>query len=96
MVHISDEATEEKFIELQKLQIILNTYTKSIRICQRDIRRLDMIETLERNDDGTSIYKLPNNTAGNEIDSDYRISQKEDIIVNIDELLVKLNGFLLV
>ena len=96
MVHESDEATLAKFTELQAMESTLSNYQRNIRICQRDLRRLDMIATSQRNEDGTSeiIYTLPNNTAGNEIDPDYRLSQKDELIVNVDKLLDELKGFL--
>jgi len=96
MPHESDIDTETKFVELQSMEVVLNKYIKNIRVCQRDIRKLDMVATTQRNEDGTTeiIYTLPNNTAGNEIDTAYRTEQKLAIIINIDLLLAELNGFL--
>lgn len=94
MVHDSDLATEGKFVEMQNMETILRDYQRDIRTCQRDIRRLDMVRTSEKDEVGNPVYILPNNTAGNEIDPDYRTSQKDGLIVNVDKLLDKLNGFL--
>lgn len=93
MTHESDKTTEAKFAEMQEMESILNGYQREIRTCQRDVRRLDMVITPEKNEDGSPVYVLPNNTAGNPIDSDYRLSQKEELIVNVDKLLEKLKGF---
>ena len=86
--HESDSDIEAKFAELRARETIFETQIGQIRKYQRNINNLKMIPSSE------TIFSLPANFAGNEIDSAYRDSQKADLIVNIDKFLeTKIKAF---
>ena len=94
MAHESDLESQNVLAELLEIQRILDSHTTQIIIYSKCSRALDMIQT--PNVDSTKVpsYILPKNMAGNEIDADYRINQKADLVTNMKNLLEKLKGFL--
>jgi len=91
-VHESDVKTNEKFIELQAMENILRGYGSKVRTFQRCIQQLNMIPSQNIKEDDTveTIFLMPKNIAGDEMDHNYRESQQDAIIVNIDKLLDEL------
>ena len=92
----SDSDIEAKFAELKEKEAILQAQISQIRIYQRNINNLKMVPSSEMQDvvvndvtvrEVVTTFSLPANFAGNEISSDYRDSQKADLIVNIDKFL---------
>lgn len=92
-VHESDVKINEKLIELQKAEQIIRVYSNRVRILSRSIGQLFMIATTTTNQDGTHkvTYTLPNNIAGDTMDEDYRKSQQDAIIINVDKILKELD-----
>lgn len=92
----SDSKIESKFAELKEREGILRVELAQLITYQICINSLKMTPSSEMQDvvvndvttkQQVTAFSLPVNFAGNEISSDYRDSQKADLIVNIDKFL---------
>lgn len=94
--HESDSDIEVLFTKLREKETSLDKKIRKLRTYQVNINRLKFtanseIETVTINGKDTTqrITKFypPNNYAGNEMNEEYRVSQKAALIVNINEFL---------
>jgi len=94
--HESDSDLEIEWEKSVSRKYELDLKSREERIFQQAINALKMVETLEEKEvdvDGKKqkvniiTFYLPKNFAGNEMNSDYRDSQKIDLIANNDNRL---------
>ncbi len=92
--HESDLSLEEKYNLLKKMEDSLELQLSTVRHFQIGINNLKMtakqemsvIKVGEESKIVTKHYS-PKDNAGNDMDEDYRTSQKESLIINIDNFL---------
>ncbi len=80
-----DSDIELEYLEILKEKNALDQRITQLTIFERRIMIVKNIDKIIRNDQGTNevIFLAPTNPAGNDMDEDYRISMKTDLIVNI-------------
>lgn len=85
----SDTEIEAKYNELDAELITISQRKRQLGIFRDKISSLKMIEEKTSNTNGSVEvnYVQPKNTAGNDMEEDYRIKQKADLLVNINNYL---------
>ena len=94
--HESDKSLEDNFNKLRERENDLESKLKTIRQFQTNISNLRLIAkeeteiiTVNKKEQTKKVIKYysPKNNAGNDMDEDYRTSQKVSLIINIDKFL---------
>lgn len=90
----SDKPIEEKFNALREKEADLELQLRKVRQFQVNIDNLKMIakqeiKVIKVGEKSKTIinYHPPKDNAGNDMDEKYRTSQKESLLINIDEFL---------